>query len=255
MTTSQQSAPASVQKFQFDEFEGEDLSDSMGDLAIAELVEASYSQEDMDAAKIVAQAEGYARGAADTDAAIEGDIARLLQRIAEASDAAVADQNALRETIGSEAVRLAALIARKVLPALAEAGALTEIEALIARCLGERPEESRLVIRIHDTMLDKVQAKMATIVGETGFMGKPILLADPSLQKTEVRIEWANGGVDWSFSKQLADIEAACRQTGVRPARTAKTTRDAAHDDSPMADIVDAEIVGEQASSTENESE
>ncbi len=256
-----QSAPIDVRKFQFDDFDGEELLDANGESLLPELVEETYTGEDLNATQLAADAAGHARGVAETEASIEADIARLLDAIADRTGAIMTEQRTQRETIGAEAVRLATLIARKALPAMAEAGALQEIEALIARCLSERPEEPRLVIRVNDALLDKVQERLDGLKSEAGFAGKPILLADPALKASEVRIEWSNGGVDWSFDNQLADIEAAARRLVAKPAKSKRA--ESAHDDTPLddggfdepMDITDAPSATTDKSLTTDESE
>ncbi len=208
-----------VQKFQFDDF---DAVEAVSEVFEEIVPDPTFTHEDMMLARLEGETAGFARGVEETQGAIDGDVVRLLGRILAETETVIAEQKSQRDFIAAEAVKLSAAVARKVLPAMAEAGALREIETLIARCLNERPEESRLVIRLHDSMLDPVRGKIDRMIAEAGFTAKPVLLADPALKRAEVRIEWANGGVDWNFDAQLADMEASARRFAVRPAPKAK---------------------------------
>ena len=210
----------SVRKFTYDDFDsGNTAGEGFIEEAAPPAPPPTFSTEELEAARVLGDNDGYQRGVQETLATLEAETTRLLTQILRDMQSAVAEQQVQRDYVASEAVRLSLAVARKALPAMAETGALKEIEGLISRCLEERPDEARLVIRLHDAMLDPVRGRMETLLAESGFAGKPVLLADPALARSEIRIEWANGGVDWSFERQLSDIEAAARRLTKRPAK------------------------------------
>jgi flagellar assembly protein FliH len=207
-------AAAGVRKFQFDDFDME--ADGLaGGLAVQQV----FSLTEMAEARERTEAEAHAAGYAEAQASLEADAARALASALEQAAALRESQIRRNDAVASEAVRLAMLVARRVLPAFAESQAAREVEALIAACFKERPEEARLVIRVADALFDPIRARMEKLAAESGLAGAPVLLADPSLGLAEARVEWANGGADWDFEGRLADIEASARRLAARPAK------------------------------------
>ena len=204
-------ALSSVQKFQFDDFDMEQDNSGVAGINGVTPPPPNFSLEEINAARLEAEREGRERAIQDVSDSLEAQAVGLMNDIRDQASALMAEQQRQADFITAEAVRLAAMITRKVLPVFAETQTAREIEALIATCFKERPEETRLVIRLHDSLLDPIQARMERMVKESGFAGKPILLADPSLARTEARVEWANGGTDWNFQAQLDEIENTAR--------------------------------------------
>jgi flagellar assembly protein FliH len=200
-----------IRKFQFDDFDIDEnpqiVFDEMG--VAVEQAPPTFTLEELETARQEAERTGRELAAQEAAISLNADIAAALRDLADQTAILIEERRRQGEFIATEAVRLSTLIARKVLPAMAEANALREIEALILSCFRDRPEESRLVIRLPDHLLDSLGAKLESLMRDTGFAGKPILLADPTLKRAEARIEWANGGAEWSFEAQLAELESA----------------------------------------------
>jgi flagellar assembly protein FliH len=168
-----------------------------------------FNEEDLALAESEAEARGHAAGHAEAMASIEAATARILPDILAAAQELADEQARQKKYIEAEAIRLTRMVAGKVLPVFAASQAYSEIEALITACLADRPEEPRIVIRLPEILLERVEARLAALIGKTGFAGKPVLLADPALSETQARVEWANGGADWDYTAQLNEIEGA----------------------------------------------
>ena len=209
-------------KFEFDEFDL-DAGESGAEAAPKE-PDPTFSKAELEAARQAGEATG--REAAQREAAqsMDAETITLLQSVDRSSAELLAERQRQGEFIFAEAIRLAVAMSRRVLPAYAEANGVKEIESLILTCLKDRPEEARLVIRLPDALLDTVSARIQALTGEAGFAGKPVMLADPALQRAQARVEWANGGADWNFDLALSDMEAAARRL-TASARTAKPSK------------------------------
>jgi flagellar assembly protein FliH len=198
-------------KFEFDEFDLEPGQD--GDFEAAPPVpDPTFTQAQLEQARGAGEAAGREAALREAAISMDAETIALLKSIDRAAAELLAERQRQGEFIFAEAVRLAVSMARRVLPAYAEANGVKEIESLILTCLKDRPEEARLVIRLPDFLLDVVSARMQALTGETSFAGKPIMLADPALQRAQARVEWANGGADWNFDLALGDMEAAARR-------------------------------------------
>ena len=198
-----------IQKFQFDDFDTEETVVGAEPKLLLSEVEVLQQQ---------AMESGHSEGMAAAQAGIEAAAVQAFQTILTGLESVQQMQEQLRGQVCEEAVRLAMLVARKMLPVWAEKSSLAEIEGLILACFRERHEEARIVIRLPDSLLDPIQARLDRLVAETGFSGRAVLLADPALRSTEARVEWANGGAEWDFEPQLQEIETVARQLAtVRP--------------------------------------
>jgi flagellar assembly protein FliH len=204
-TVAKTSSVQTVEKFQFADL---DLEREMEERE----AKRRYDEADLIRERAEAEAQGRAAGHEEAMASVEAVTARLIPDILAAAQDLADEQKRQKQTLEAEAIRLARLITEKILPIFAASHAYKEIEALIAACFADRPEESRIVIRLPDTLIDKIQPRLQTLVEKTGFAGKPVLIADTSLSETQARVEWANGGADWDYKAQLGDIEAAARR-------------------------------------------
>ncbi len=104
---------------------------------------------------------------------------------------------AVREKLAQRiGIETAFALLKKISPSLTEGKELSDVTAIIAQAFSENPEEQRLVIRVHDSILDTIIKNIDTVASQNGFSGKPIVLADQSLQPHDCRIEWADGGLE-----------------------------------------------------------
>jgi flagellar assembly protein FliH len=107
------------------------------------------------------------------------------------------------------------------MPELNRRGGLAEIEGLLQETMGHLRDESRIVVRLHDRLLDALRADLDTIAQAAGFDGKLVLLAEADIAPGDCRIEWADGGVERVADRIWSDIEAAMmRATAATPTGT-----------------------------------
>lgn len=104
-------------------------------------------------------------------------------------------------------IRLSLKIAQKLFPGLAKAHALEDIERTVQDVLEKRKEDPRLVITVHDSILDKLRSRMDEFAKTAGFQGKIILMGGDDFAPTDCRIEWADGGAEKNFEQIFTEIE------------------------------------------------
>jgi len=118
------------------------------------------------------------------------------------------ESEARRENEKNNAIiRLSLKIAQKLFPGLAKAHAMDEIESTVQAVLEKRKEEPRLVVTVHDSILDKLRSRMDILGENAGFHGKVILMGGDDLAPTDCRIEWADGGAEKNFEQIFTEIE------------------------------------------------
>lgn len=129
--------------------------------------------------------------------------AMMAQRI----DALCETRAADTDEISRQAIEVATTICRKVLPEMARRHALTEIEGMIGDCLAAMPDEPRMVVRVADDMVDRLQERIVAIAN--GFDGKLVLLGDDELSPTDCAVVWADGGTERNLDRLWQDINSA----------------------------------------------
>lgn len=204
-------APPPAQKFLFTRtFDG-----ALADSAKAKEVAPTYAQAELDAAVTVAREQGYAEGlaaaaasqAAQTLATVVGIERRLEQAFTQAATAQRQQQTDVTEIVLA--------IARKLLPPLAAEQALTTIQGMLTEVCRDLGREPRLVVRVHDGMLDALKQMLDGITQQQAYAGKVVLLADEALQPADCRIEWSDGGLEHDSAALWQQIDAAIQRAHV----------------------------------------
>lgn len=180
---------------------------------------AIHTEDAMLAAKAEAFAAGRAEAEAEQQATEEQQISQTLATITSQMDALIAARAEADDKIARDAGDLAITICRKVLPTLAAQNALREIEGLVTRTMAEMNEEPRLVIRVADSRLDALQARLDRM--SSGFPGKLVLLGDDELAENDCAVLWADGGTERNLDRLWSEIDVVV--TSLNDSQTAPT--------------------------------
>jgi len=167
----------------------------------------SFTKDDLAAARQQGVEEGKILGRQDAEAAIENLSANALVAIGKSLATLDAAQSQASKSNARDAAELAMAVTRKVLPEISKRGALTEIEAMVCKCLADRFDEPRVVIRTHDSLLDSLRTRIEAAAANAGFTGKFALLAEEGLKVTDCRVEWADGGAERDEARLWKEIE------------------------------------------------
>lgn len=147
-----------------------------------------------------ARADGYARG-------MDAGIAQTRQQQEETTNALLDGIGGRLETLlaaekrrDTETAVIAAKIAHicvhKIAPSISGAFSYQDIVSTIESVLDERHDEPRIVVFVHETMVDRLKDNIDSIARARGYGGKAILFSDPALSPADCRVEWADGGVE-----------------------------------------------------------
>jgi flagellar assembly protein FliH len=165
----------------------------------------ALTEEQLAAIRNESFAAGRAQGAEETRAAAETLAAQALARIDERLAAAVASLGTVIDSIKRDAVQAAIAVMRKLTPGFARSANLADIEAVVASCLNAVMEEPRIVVRLHDSLLDSLKERVTGLAARAGYDGKVVLIADEALRPGDCRVEWADGGAErdteWMWSQ------------------------------------------------------
>jgi flagellar assembly protein FliH len=149
----------------------------------------------LEAARLEADEEGYARGRADGEVRAADRLADEAGRLVASARALLAALEADSDRIEKEAIDLAVAVARKLAATLVDREPLAEIRALVAECLGPLRKAPHIVIRLGEADAEALRPHVDRLARETGFEGKIVILGEPDVKRGDCRIEWADGGI------------------------------------------------------------
>ena len=193
-------------KFTFDTFfddEGDDADEATGQR------KNRWTEAEVEQVRAAAYAEGVATGTTSIEAQAADQFANAGQQIAAAAQTLLSEVQTHHNLLTAEAATLALNVARKLAPALIAAQPTAEIEAVIGECLTHLNREPHLVIRVSDTLIDRLKEKIDTIAFEHGLGEKVILIGAPDISPGDCLVQWADGGI----ARDTAALDAEISKT------------------------------------------
>jgi flagellar assembly protein FliH len=146
-----------------------------------------------------AEARAYRNGydAAQREAKAESDrrAALALEEIALAIKNIASRFSGIEARMETEAVDVAVAVARKLCSELIAREPLGEITALVSDCFAHLVSTPHIVVRINDALYEGAREKIERLAAQSGFQGRLVILAEPTIATGDCRIEWADGGV------------------------------------------------------------
>lgn len=189
--------------------------------AAAEPVAPTFSEEELEAARQAAFAEGKAAGLAEAEESHSKRLAETLAALPPHLEGLIQQLEAQEDERRRSALDAAVTVVRKLFPRLAREGGMEEIQAVVEACLERLRDEPRLVIRSADQDLDILRERIEQSAQHAGFEGKIVFLADETIASGDVRVEWADGGAERDQSALWKEIDAiiarALGPTGQKP--------------------------------------
>jgi flagellar assembly protein FliH len=200
-------------KFLFDQpFDGTKPRTEGGGMFRPKPPPAKFSLDDMEAAKAQAFAAGEQAGregaAAEHAAAVEQALTSIEGQLAQLAG----NLGQMQAQARTEAVTLAAAIARKLAAQLMAREPLREIETLVLRCMDDMRDEPRLVVRANDGVVRLLDERIDALVAQSGFGGKVMLVPDNGLAASDCRVDWADGSAERNQAQLETDVEQAVQR-------------------------------------------
>lgn len=197
----------SISKFLFDN----DLGKAKGAPA-PKPIRRNFTAAEVEAEKAKAFAEGHAKGVADSAQDAAARAAAAFQSIQTQLGNVIKQVDAQRATMDKAAIAAATAMTRKLLPALARREAMGEIEALVTECLGRMHDAPKIVVRLNEMHVESFRQRIDAIATATGFSGRVVVVAEPTLAPEDARVEWADGGAERNTAQVWKEIETAIQR-------------------------------------------
>ena len=169
--------------------------------------EPMYSETEVNKIKEDSFQYGKSMGVEETRQAQEEVLISLMKQVEVLVAQLVLAEMKREEENNNAIIRLSLQMVQKLFPKFGEDNAIEEIEHMVKDILVQRKDEPRLVITVHDSILDKLQERVDQMAQNAGFQGAVILMASTDLLQTDCRVEWADGGADRNFNKIFSELE------------------------------------------------
>ncbi len=167
----------------------------------------TFTEEDMTRAREEGFQAGHTEAARDLTSALE-------QRLTNTMDAINAQVANLFDTIerdkeehSRDAVAVAAVMVRKLFPALNMDKAMDEIKHMIVEAMQRTSGSPTLIIRVTPGMKEAVESKVEELVALRGREGVVTVMADDKLTEGDAAIEWDGGGMVRDSTQMWQEID------------------------------------------------
>lgn len=167
----------------------------------------TFSEEELNAARQKAFAEGKEEGRLETAASTEREVLVALNGIGDRLKDIAAAQETANASIMENAIVVAVGIARKVFPALNERHGFAEIERMVTMAVGRILEEPRVVIYVNSKLKAPIQERLAPIAAKTGFKGEVSVEGLDDIIVGDARVEWMGGGAKRDLDELWREID------------------------------------------------
>ena len=182
----------------------------------AKAVAPAYTNEDLDRARTEGIALGRKEALAECNA--EREIGRLRQATLDAiacrlgellTNSAEASGRAARD-----AVAIAAVIARKLLPRLYQERACSELKDLIEGVLARIGDEPKVIVSIAPALVGELAPLIEASAAARGLEQRVTVLGDSALMEGDCRIVWSGGGIIRDHAllwREIDELLAECK--------------------------------------------
>lgn len=169
----------------------------------AEVRKPSFNLDELEAAKQVAYADGFAQGLAESRASNEQAISSSLKKLEINFDQFLKEMAQKMSHLQTESGQLAFAIARKFAGNLIERQGVERIKEVLCSCLEDLRNEPQIIVRAQQPAIEALKAVSTQLAND--FPNKILFLSDDRIEVGDCKIEWTNGGIELSQSR----IEAA----------------------------------------------
>lgn len=156
---------------------------------------ASVQDEKHKAALEQAEMRGVERGLILAKVDHEEKLVLALENISRMAASLLANEDARNASLVDQAVDLAIIAARKIAGDALNKSPLEPIIFMMKEAFEHIRGVPHLAVCVHETLVDDVEKRLQHIALEKGFEGRLVVIGVPDCNISDVRIEWADGGL------------------------------------------------------------
>jgi flagellar assembly protein FliH len=155
-----------------------------------------FSEQDLSLSREDAFKKGFEQGQAEAQNSIEKSLGTLLTIVISHLDALQAQEDKRLQQMYDITLRTTVAAIKKIWPTVIQSQSMAMVENTVRQSLEYNSEEQRIVIRVHDTMLDPLIRSLPQLQEQQAFAGKIIVLSDQNIGPSDCKVEWADGGME-----------------------------------------------------------
>lgn len=155
-----------------------------------------HTENEMEAAKAEAFQRGVQHGLDEAKKGLESVLVDLIDRALQSVHVLLQNETARMHGMQETALRTTMASLKKFWPELLKNGGMAVCEKVLRETISTYPDETRIVIRVHDSLLDAVIQRLPQIKEQEAFNGKVIVIAESTLLPGDCKVEWADGGLE-----------------------------------------------------------
>ena len=209
---------STAKKFMFDlafdenvdplpEPEVETNDDTIAEDQETEIIIPTYSEEDLETARQLGYKAGKEEGLAATEEILSKQINETLIKIDEKLIVTFENLDNLNYELMRAAHSLALSICKKMMPSMAKQSSFSEVKKVIEEVFSEVLDEALITIAVHVDVVEAVEARLTELANEKEFKGRLQVKSDETIEISDCKIDWANGGTERNTSELWANIE------------------------------------------------
>ena len=212
------------QKYLFDtEFDYSETVDDIQSITPKQLVEAKTKTHD------AAYDDGYQKGVQETNDSITRVASDQLFVITGKIEELIQTEQLILETFHTQVAQVTELVTAKVLPALAQQGALDEVKHLLDTVKNKLPKEQKVTIQVQEPLVDLIKEHITKGTTEQDFSTDIVVIAGDNFQPTDCKITWDGAGLEHYINNTMTEIKESLLRLGGRslemPVETKEETK------------------------------
>lgn len=173
---------------------------------IPEKIEASYTQEQLDAAVRSAEERGFESGFKAASGNSEKKQLELLDNLNNRIITLLSETGQIRSEAAQESLQVALEVVQKILPSLEREQAQREVENFLTENFPNFSREQALSFSFNPEMAAAFPELISKLADRNDFEGRIAVHKDPALGLSDCRVEWQNGGVERNTHKMLEKV-------------------------------------------------
>lgn len=167
----------------------------------------TYSEEEFENAKLIAEQSGYEKGYQAKSSEAETGINGLLENINAKLLDLISQRESLDRKLEQDFINLNREVIKKLIPTLIEDQAVGILNQFLAENFSQIRKSPKLSFYFNPEIIKEIQDQIARLAHSHDFEGKISIHKDPALGLADCRIEWENGGVERNSGELLARID------------------------------------------------
>ncbi len=202
-------APSKPQKYLFDtEFDYSETVEDIQSITPKQLAEVKAQTQES------SYDDGYKKGTQDTNNSITRTAGDQLFVITGKIEELIQSETMILEMFHTQVAQISELVTSKVLPALAEQGALEEVKSILDEAQVHLPKEKNITIEVQEPLVDLITKHITDGLKTEDSTAQITIIAGENFQATDCKISWEGAGIEHYMDNVMAEVKKSLLRLG-----------------------------------------